>query len=128
MVTCCTYPRQGPSNDAGIVFKIKVNEDDYLGQEASKYRMVWIGMELKINNITSTKKKWLDLVDAIVEKAKGKINIDFTCLCNLKYTNGERAKIIIPDLSFGDIPVNFGGKSENVTKSLTANASRYKRA
>ena len=47
------------------------------------------------------------------------VNVKMT----LNFPDGRRVRIIVPDVEFGELPVNFGSRSDNSTTSLDFEAS-----
>jgi hypothetical protein len=67
----------------------------------------------------------LQLIDhRIVDKARRrtpgtKINVKAT----LNFPNGERPRVVIPDVEFGELPLNFGSRSDYGAVTLDFEAS-----
>jgi hypothetical protein len=95
-----------------FTFDLDIMSEGYLGETTDRKDAVFKGisgnMELHFENADVFK-----LFTAIVDKARRrtpgtKINIKAT----LNFPNGNRPKVMIPDVEFGAIPVSFGSRTD----------------
>jgi hypothetical protein len=103
---------------SSVKFKRKILEDEYLGQSDIKTRMIRNGCEGRLEDMTTTQGDWLDLNDMIDDKAEGKSSVEFALAMVFNYASGDKERVIFTNISFGDLDVSMGSKSENVTKSI----------
>lgn len=93
-----------------FTFQTELLKEGYLGEVSDRYDTIYRGikgkMELHFEN-----EDIFSIIQAIIDKAQRrlpgtKINVKAT----LNYPNGQRLRVIVPDIEFGEIPVNFGGR------------------
>jgi len=105
--------------------QMEILKEGYLGETTDRrddvYRGVRGRMELHFEN-----QDILALFRQIVTRARRreagtKINIKAT----LNFPNGDRPIIILQDVYFGAMPMNFGGRAEYGTSSLEFEASDF---
>jgi hypothetical protein len=102
-----------------FTFQLETTSEGYLGEKTERKDSVFKGiagkMELHIEN-----QDIFDLVKAAVDKATRRtpgtrINIKAT----LNFPNGQRPKVIIPDVELGEFPFSFGSRTDYL--SVTVN-------
>lgn len=106
-----------------FAWKLEVSAEGYLGESTDRRDAVFKGisgrMELHIENaeiFTFLAK----VVDRARDRSAGlRVNIKAT----LRFPNGDRPRVIIPDVEFGEIPFNFGSRTDFGTVSLDFEAS-----
>lgn len=110
-----------------IAFQLEILKEGYLGETTDRRDEIFRGvrgkLELHINN-----QDIFDLVQSVVDRAQRrtsgvKVNVKST----INFPNGQRPRIIIPDVSFGEVPLNFAGRSDYGTVSLDWEASNFAR-
>jgi hypothetical protein len=98
--------------------QLEIKEEGYLGEKTNRKDEIFNGvrgrMELHFEN-----KDIFDLMKAVIDRAKRRtpgtqINIKAT----LNFPNGDRPRVIISDVSFGEIPVAFGARGDYGTVGL----------
>jgi len=104
-------------------FQLELMSEGYLGERTERKDSIFKGVSCSME-VHHDDRQALALFVRIVEKAKRRvpgstINIKAT----LNYPDGTRARIFIPDVEFGEIPVNFGSRSDYGTTSLDMEAS-----
>lgn len=70
----------------------------------------------------------LNLAMAIKQRAQRNVSQDLlkiNFVATLQFPNGQKPKIIVPDLKFGDIPVNFPGREQYVDVPFDWGADDY---
>jgi len=95
-----------------VAAKLEKKEEGYLGEKTNRYDEIYNGvrgrMELHFEN-----QDILDLAFAIIDRAKRrtpgtKINVKAT----LNFPNGETPRVFLPDVFFGELPMNFAGRAD----------------
>lgn len=106
-----------------IGFQLDILSEGYLGETTDRKDSIFKGvrgnMELHFENPDVFK-----LFTAIVNKARRrtpgtKINIKST----LNFPGGQRPRVVIPNVEFGEIPVTFGSRADYGTVKLDFEAS-----
>lgn len=109
-----------------ISVQTEILREGYLGEKTDrrdeKFNGVTGRIELHYEN-----KDVFDLIQSIVNRATRqspgtKVNVKAT----LNFPNGERTRVLIPDVYFGEFPLNFGGRGEYGTLGVSFEASNYK--
>lgn len=106
-----------------MALQLATTDEGYLGETTNRKDSIFNGararMELHIENDDV-----FDLMTAITDKARRRtpgtrINVKTT----LNFPNGDRKRIVIPDVEFGEIPLNFASRADYGTVSLEMMAS-----
>jgi hypothetical protein len=106
-----------------LAFQTEILREGYLGETTDRRDSIFKGvrgrMELHIENADIFK-----LFTSIIDKARRrtpgtKINVKAT----LNFPNGERPRVVIPDVEFGELPLNFGSRSDYGAVTLDFEAS-----
>jgi len=106
-----------------VASKLEIKEEAYLGEKTNRYDEIFNGvrgrMELHFENADV-----FDLIKAIVDRAKRRtpgtqVNIKAT----LNFPGGTKKRVLIPDVFFGEFPMNFGGRADYGTIGLDFSAS-----
>lgn len=109
--------------DFDFAWQLEVKSEGYLGETTERKDMVYKGVKGKMTLHAETAdilKLSVAIVNAARNRAAGfKLNIKAT----LNFPTGRRARIIIRDAQFGEIPVSVGGKAEYVSVSFDYEAS-----
>lgn len=104
-------------------FQTEIQSEGYLGETTNRKDSIFNGirgsMELHYEN-----QEIFNLVKSIVDKARrrtpgSKINIKTT----LNFPNGDRPRVLIPDVEFGPVPFSFGSRTDYGTVRLDYEAS-----
>lgn len=108
-----------------VAAKLEIQEEGYLGEKTNRYDEIFNGMrgrmELHFEN-----QDVFNLMGSIVDRAKRRtpgtqVNIKAT----LNFPNGQRPRFLIPDASFGEVPFNWGSRSDYGVMSLEFQASDF---
>lgn len=101
-----------------FAFKLEMKEEGYLGELTNRYDEIFNGMRGRIE-FHFENDDIFTLITAVLERAKRRtpgtlVNIKTT----LNFPNGDRPRVIIPDVKFGEIPINFASRSDYGTMGL----------
>lgn len=106
-----------------ISFQLDILSEGYLGETTDRKDSVFKGvrgsMELHFENADVFK-----LFKAVVDKARRrtpgtKINLKGT----FNFPNGDRPRLVMPDVEFGAIPISFGSRADYGSVKLEFEAS-----
>lgn len=104
-------------------FQLEIISEGYLGERTERKDSIFKGISCSME-INHDDRAALSLFSRIVEKAKRRVpGATINIKATLNYPDGTRARILIPDVEFGEIPVNFGSRSDYGTTSLDMEAS-----
>lgn len=106
-----------------IEWQLELKSEGYLGETTNRKDSVFNGIRGKIE-IHSSNKDVFDVVQALVDKARRRTaGTIFKINATLKYPNGDRPRISIPDVEFGGLPMNISSRTDYVSFSLDFEAS-----
>ncbi len=114
--------------DASFTFDMEIITEQYLGQVADEFDDIFRGVSVELTfNIRSP--KVFDLVERIVSRAQRRsaANETFSVCSNLKFPNGERRRMLFPDLKFAEIPANIGARDEYAEGKFSMKGSSYRK-
>lgn len=106
--------------------KLETQEDEYLGEGAPRTDQIYKGVDFKLSGHL-TNRRFFDLVIAIRDKAQRRagsaVRIDVAS--TWVFPNGDVVSVQAPDVSFSDIPVTTGSRSDFVEWTLDATAADF---
>lgn len=106
-----------------LTLQLEILSEGYLGETTDRKDSVFKGiagsLELHVEN-----QEFLKLFQTIVDKARRRtpgtrINLKAT----LNFPNGDRPRVLIPDVEFGELPLNFGSRTDYGAITLSFEAS-----
>lgn len=108
-----------------VTLEQDILDEGFLGETTNRKDSIYNGISGNIEFQTDDQGIF-DILTKIVDKARRrtpglKINIKAT----LNYPNGQRPKILVPDVEFGAMPFNVGSRSDYATIKLPFAASDY---
>jgi len=95
-----------------ITYLLELKKEGYLGETTERKDEIFNGTKGRMELHFSTKTVF-DFFKAIVDRAQRRapgtvVNIKTT----LNFPNGDRPRVMIRDLAFGEIPVNFASRTD----------------
>ena len=95
-----------------FAFKTEILSEGYLGETTERQDSIFKGVRGRMEMHTDNE-DILALFFAIVDKARRRvpgaiINIKAT----LNYPNGQRPRMLFPDVEFGELPFNFASRAD----------------
>lgn len=109
------------------VLKFELKEEHYLGEKSGRYDEIFNGyslaMDLHISNVDV-----FDFFQTVTDRAQRRtpgvvVNIKAT----LNFPNGQRRRLMFPDVFFEDIPLNFASRSDYGVVSISGAGSTPRR-
>lgn len=90
----------------------EIIKEGYLNETTDRYDSVFHGIKGKMD-LHFENADVFQLIQAVVDKAQRrtpgtKVNVKAT----LNFPNGQRVRLIVPNVEFGEFPLNFGGRAE----------------
>lgn len=97
---------------ASIEFKMDLKEEGFLGETTNRYDDVFNGVKGDITLQYDTPAVF-NVISSIINRARRrtpgvKINIKMV----LSFPSGQRARVVLRDVSFGAIPLDFGARTD----------------
>jgi len=105
--------------------QLDILKEGYLGETTDRRDSVYRGyrgrMEIHMEN-----RQVLDFTRRLVDKARRRTpGTRVNCKATLNYPGGDRVRIILKDLSFGEVPLAFGSRTDYGTISLDFEGEDY---
>ena len=106
-----------------ITFKSELKEEGYLNETTQRYDTIFNGISGKAEAHFDSPEV-LTIIRLAVDKARRRTpGTRFNIKQTLNFPSGRRARIIIPDIEFGPLPIKFGGRASYGEFSLDYAAS-----
>lgn len=98
--------------------QLEILKEGYLGETTDRRDSVYRGYRGKME-VHFENRDVLDFARRLVDKARRRTpGARVNCKVTLVFPGGDRVRMILKDLSFGEIPMGFGGRAEYGTISL----------
>ena len=106
-----------------ISFKTDMLQEGYLGETTDRYDTIYKGVAGKISfHLDNT--EVFNIIRFIVNKARRREpGTKFNIKSTLNFPNGQRARVIVRDAEFGELPISFGSRSDYGEFNLDYGAS-----
>jgi hypothetical protein len=109
---------------AEITWMFQMKQQGYNGETSDRYDEVFLGMSGKLE-LHLENQQIFNLIKAVQDRAQRRlpgnvINLKTT----LNFPNGDRPRILIPALYFGNMPMSFPGRTEYIVLPLEFNAAQ----
>lgn len=109
--------------DSEITAKFTLLQEGYLGETTDRYDEVFHGISGGFSAHITTGAVF-DIVQAVMDRARRRTpGVQFNYKTTLQFPNGERKRIIIPNIFFGDMPLNLPKRDQYATLKFTFSAS-----
>jgi hypothetical protein len=106
-----------------FAYELEIKKEGYLGQKTDKRDSVFNGISGKME-IHPENQAVLVFMEAVRAKAENRTpGVQFNIKATLNFPGGDRPRIVIPDVEWGQIPFSFSGRTEYGTVSLTYEAA-----
>lgn len=95
-----------------FTFQQEIKAEGYLGETTNRKDAIFNGIagEMEYN---FTDRDIFTLIGTITDKAQRRTaGIVINVKATMNFPDGTRARVIIPDVEFGEIPVNFASRSD----------------
>jgi hypothetical protein len=101
-----------------FTFKTERKEEGFLNETTNRYDTVFNGVEGKTQHQFDTPEPF-NIVRLIVNKARARTpGTEFNLRCTMRFGNGQKARIVFRDVSFGALPFSVGNRTDYVKFSL----------
>lgn len=110
-----------------VTFQLEQKSEGYLGETTNRKDDIFNGIKGKIE-LHFENEDVVTLIESIVNRATRrtpgtKINIKAT----LNFPNGQRPRMLFPDVQFGEIPMTFGSRTDYGSITLDFEGSDFQR-
>ncbi len=104
--------------------EIEITSDGYLGEQTERKDSNFKGFKGTME-IDPSSADFFRFAKAVIDRAKRRTNPIpvFSVTCTLTFPDGQRPRVQINEIEFGDVPIKIGGKNEFVTSSIDFEAS-----
>jgi len=104
-------------------FQLETQTEGYLGETTNRKDSIFNGIRGRLE-LHYSDQEVFQLIQTLVDKARRRtpgavINIKAT----LNFANGDRPRVLIPNVEFGEVPLSFGSRTDYGTISLDFEAS-----
>lgn len=101
----------------------EIIKEGYLGETTDRYDSVFHGIHGKLD-LHFENTQVFSIIQTILDKARRRVpGVTINIKATLAFPNGDRVRVIVPNVEFGEVPMNFGGRAEFGSISLDFNAS-----
>ena len=101
-----------------IDFQLDLLEEAYLGETTNRYDSIFKGVKGKAETHFSDRGVFA-FTRAIIDKARRRVGgLTINIKTTFNFANGDRARVLLPNVEFGTIPFKTGSRSDYVTMSL----------
>jgi hypothetical protein len=113
---------------AQLEYEMDILEEGYLGESSDRpdsiYKLTRVSLKGHCNS-----QAYFELADAIVNKARRRAGspVRIDVVGTFYFPNGDAPTLILPDVHFGSIPLDIGGRDAYVEFSLEGKCSDPKR-
>lgn len=106
-----------------VTLETEIMSEGYLGEPTERKDSIFKGvsgrMDMHFDN-----QEVLRVYQAIVDKARRRTpGTKFNIKATLNFPNGQRPRVVIPDVEFGQLPLNFGARGDYGSATLDFAAS-----
>lgn len=104
-------------------FDQEIMSEGYLGETTKRQDSIFNGITGRFEaNVES--EDFLGFYTQVVDKARRRIaGTQINIKTTLNFPNGDRPRIVIPDVEFGALPLNFGSRSDYGAVSIDFKAA-----
>lgn len=95
-----------------IRFKTEILQESYLGETSDRYDTIFRGVAGNIE-FNFDNPEVFNIIRSVISKARRRTPGDqINIKAVLKFPNGQRVRIVIRDVEFGEMPVTFGSRAD----------------
>lgn len=104
-------------------FELEILKEGYMGETTDRRDTIYRGVSGKFD-LHMESDAVLRLAVDVVAKARARVpGMTINLKATLNFANGDRPRIIIPDIAFGQFPFSFGGRAEYVQGTVNYEAA-----
>lgn len=108
-----------------VEFMMDLLQEGFIGETSDRFDEVFKGCKGNIEMEFNTSAVFR-VIEALINRARRRqpgtvVNIKTT----LNFPNGQRKRLVFPNVNFGAVPMNFGGRTEYGTLKLSWGCSEF---
>lgn len=116
----------GEVRSFSVELQTEILTEGYLGETTNRKDSIFNGVSGSIE-LHISDQQTLRVFEMLVDKARRRtpgtlVNI----MSTLSFPNGQRPRMLFPDVEFGALPLNFGSRSDYGTVTLTWEGSEFR--
>lgn len=105
--------------------ELEILKEGYLGETTDRRDTIYRGYHGKME-VHFENRAILDLMRSLIDKARRRVpGIRVNGKVTLAFPGGERIRILLKDMNFGEIPMTFGSRADYGTISLDFSGDDY---
>lgn len=109
-----------------MTWKLELLQEGYLGETTDRYDMIFHGIGGRIE-FHAENTAMLKLVEQMTEKSRRRIpGTRFNIKSTLNFPGGERGRVVISDVEFGELPMSVGSRGDYANFTVEYGASEAK--
>lgn len=114
--------------DHSFTFMLDIIQESYLGQVADQFDEIFRGVKVELTCDIANSAVF-DFVTKIIDRAQRRAAAatKFNVNAAIKFPNGQRRRMLFPDVKWGEIPATWGKRDQYGELKLTANCSTYRK-
>lgn len=106
-----------------FTYDLEIKKEGYLGQTTDLRDTIFNGVSGKLD-VHPENQDILIFMDAVRAKAENRTpGVQFNIKATLQFPNGQRPRIVIPNVFWGSLPFSFGSRADYGSVSMTYEAS-----
>lgn len=106
-----------------VTLKITKKQEGYVGEKTDRYDEIFNGADFRLS-IHTEDEGVFPIIQAIIDRARNRTpGVVFNVQATLNYPNGDRPIVVLPDVHFGDVPVNVPGRGDYVELTYEGSCS-----
>ncbi|MFA6166742.1 MAG: hypothetical protein WC700_09005 [Gemmatimonadaceae bacterium] len=114
----------GDVKSANLTWEMEIKEEGFLGEHSDRYDTVYKGITGDLD-IQIEDASWTTFVQSLLDIAQRRTpGVSLQVVSKQRFTNGTSRTIIVPDPSFGAIPLATPARGDYVTVKLNYKASQ----
>lgn len=100
-------------------FQVERLEENYLGETTTRYDDIFNGVKGKIE-LHLENQTYFRFMERVQRRAQRRDSADgqFNIMAVLKFPNGQKVRVLLEDVFFGEIPLNVSSRSDYVQTSV----------
>lgn len=101
-----------------LVLRQEVSEHAFLGEGSNRFSEDFLGYRIRMT-LQSGSDDTIVLAKALMDRAINRtVDVKVNITGTLNYPNGDQVRLMLPDVAFGEIPINFGSRTAAMEMTL----------
>lgn len=106
-------------------WQMEIKSEGYLGETANRKDDILMGIRANAK-LHLERAAYFRFVQRVTDRAQRRLpaSVKFNILASISFPDGSRARVLIEDCYFGELPLNVGGRDEYVESTIEIEASQ----